>query len=259
MALPPPRGAVTVESASVVAPGTEVAILKGLGFSISAGDVVGVIGPSGAGKSTLARVLVGVWPASSGHARLDGADIAAWDKTELGPYLGYLPQDIELFEGSVAENICRFGEIDSERIVRAAVAAGVHDLILHLPNGYDTPIGVDGSALSGGQRQRIALARALYGDPVLLVLDEPNSNLDESGEAALLAAIRQTKALGHTVVLVSHRGSLLPVIDKLLVLRDGGLVAYGPRDQVLAYLQAQQQPVQPQGESAASGNQESGQ
>ena len=205
---------------------------------------MGVIGPSGAGKSTLARILVGIWVPAAGHARLDGGDITAWDSAQLGPHLGYLPQDIDLFEGTVAENICRFGEVDGQRIVEAGKAAGVHELILRLPKGYDTPVGVDGSALSGGQRQRIALARALYGEPALLVLDEPNSNLDDAGEQSLLEAVRQAKARGCTVVLVSHRSSLLPVIDKLLLLRDGCLAAYGPRDQVLAHLQGQQQ-VQP--------------
>ena len=241
MPLPAPKGTVTIEGATVMPPGTQTQILKNLNFRIEAGDVVGIIGPSGAGKSTLARLLVGIWPPGYGHVRLDGVEISSWNKRELGPFLGYLPQDIELFEGTVAENIGRFGALNGERVVAAAQSAGVHDLILHLPKGYDTPIGVDGSALSGGQKQRIALARALYGEPVLLVLDEPNSNLDEAGEAALINAIRQMKGLGKTVVLISHRGSLLPVIDKLLVLRDGTMAAYGPRDQVMAYLHGQQQ------------------
>mgnify|MGYP000692803220 FL=1 len=236
MRLPAPLGAVAVENAAVIPPGSKVPVLKGLNFAIPAGEVVCVIGPSGAGKSSLARLLAGIWAPAAGHARLDGADISAWDKSELGPYLGYLPQDIELFEGSVADNIARFSAVDSERVVTAARAAGVHDLILHLPQGYDTPIGVDGSILSGGQRQRIALARALYGEPVLLVLDEPNSNLDDAGEAALLQAIQKLKAQGKTVVLVSHRTGMLPVVDRLLVLREGGISSYGPRDQVLAQL-----------------------
>ena len=236
MRLPAPLGAVAVENAAVIPPGSKVPVLKGLNFAIPAGEVVCVIGPSGAGKSSLARLLAGIWAPAAGHARLDGADISAWDKSELGPYLGYLPQDIELFEGSVADNIARFSAVDSERVVTAARAAGVHDLILHLPQGYDTPIGVDGSILSGGQRQRIALARALYGEPVLLVLDEPNSNLDDAGEAALLQAIQKLKAQGKTVVLVSHRTGMLPVVDRLLVLREGGISSYGLRDQVLAQL-----------------------
>jgi ATP-binding cassette subfamily C exporter for protease/lipase len=243
MRLPAPLGAIAVENAAVIPPGSKVPVLKGLNFAIPAGEVVCVIGPSGAGKSSLARLLAGIWAPAAGHARLDGADISAWDKRELGPYLGYLPQDIELFDGSVADNIARFSAVDSERVVTAARAAGVHDLILHLPQGYDTPIGVDGSILSGGQRQRIALARALYGEPVLLVLDEPNSNLDDAGEAALLQAIQKLKAQGKTVVLVSHRTGMLPVVDRLLVLREGGISAYGPRDQVLAQLKGGTQVV----------------
>lgn len=251
MSLPPPQGNFAFEGVSVAAPATDALILKGLSFRISAGDVVCIIGPSGAGKSTLARTLVGLWAPAAGHARLDGVDVAAWDKSELGPYLGYLPQDIELFDGTVAENICRFSQVDSTRIVAAAQSAGVHDLILRLPQGYDTPIGVDGSSLSGGQKQRIALARAIYGDPVLLVMDEPNSNLDEIGEQALIDAIRQCKRRGCTVVLISHRTSLLPVVDKLLVLREGSMAAYGPRDQVLAHLKSDQsgQVAKPSAES----------
>lgn len=236
MTLPAPTGAIALENLSVVPPGSQVPVLKGLSLRINAGDVVAVIGPSAAGKSTLARALMGVWPAAAGHARLDGADIFTWDKQALGPYVGYLPQDIELFEGTVAENIGRFGELDSERIVEAARRAGVHDMILHLPKGYETPVGADGGALSGGQRQRIGLARALYGEPCLVVLDEPNSNLDETGETALLEAIGELKERGATIVFVSHGARLLAVADKVLVLRDGGLVAYGPRDQVLEHL-----------------------
>jgi ABC-type protease/lipase transport system fused ATPase/permease subunit len=205
------------------------------------GDVIGIIGPSGAGKSSLARLLVGIWSPSSGHVRLDGADVHAWPREDLGPYIGYLPQDIGLFEGTVAENIARFGPLEDAKIVAAARLAGVHDLILHLPQGYETPVGVDGGALSGGQRQRIALARTLYGDPTLLVLDEPNSNLDEVGESALVAAIAQAKARGATVIFVSHSARLIGVADKLLALREGQLNAYGPRDQVIAFLQQGQQ------------------
>ena len=249
LSLPQPRGEYRVESVVAAAPGGSVPILKGVSLAIPQGTVVGVIGPSGSGKSTLARLLVGVWGAASGKVRLDGADVHAWDKAELGPWIGYLPQDVELFDGTVAENIARFGELDSEAIVQAATLAGVHDMILHLPQGYDTPIGNAGCALSGGQRQRIALARALYGNPSVVVLDEPNSNLDDVGEAALVAAVKQLKAAGRTVVLITHRTSVLSVIDSLLVLRDGQVHAYGPPAEVLAALnQAAQK------ERAASAN-----
>ena len=232
MSLPAPRGQLTVESASTVAPGTRRMILKNLTFSITPGDVVAVIGPSASGKSTLARLLVGVWPAVTGSVRLDGASVYDWDKAELGPHLGYMPQDIELFDGTVAENIARFGEVDAEKVVEAARLVDMHEQILRLPMGYDTPLGTDGSNLSGGQRQRIGLARALYGDPSFIVLDEPNSNLDESGQKALLDAVGALKAAGKTVVLITHRMSTLAGVDKILMLADGALVAYGPRDEV---------------------------
>jgi ATP-binding cassette subfamily C exporter for protease/lipase len=186
--------------------------------------------------------------------RLDGADIAQWDKEELGPYIGYLPQDIELFDGTIAENIARFGPLESEKIIEAAERAGVHELILRLPQGYDTPIGPGGMVLSGGQRQRIALARALYGDVRLIVLDEPNSNLDDVGETLLIRALAEMKRQGRTVVVITHRTSVLAVVDRLLVLRDGMVHAYGPRDQVLAALQqaAAQAQAQSQGAQAAA-------
>ena len=245
MSLPPPKGEYRLENVVAGAPGSQQAILRGVSFLLPAGRVLGVIGPSGSGKSTLARLLVGVWPAANGKVRLDGADVHAWNKEELDPHLGYLPQDVELFEGTVAENIGRFGEIDAEAVVEAAQRAGVHDMILRLPNGYDTPIGTGGSVLSGGQRQRVGLARALYGDPAVVVLDEPNSNLDDVGEAALLNAISQLKTDGKTVVLITHRPSVLSVVDFLLVLRDGAVQAYGPRNEVLAALnQAAQQQAQ---------------
>lgn len=246
MSLPPPKGEYRLENVVAGAPGSQQAILRGVSFVLPAGRVLGVIGPSGSGKSTLARLLVGVWPAANGKVRLDGADVHAWNKEELDPHLGYLPQDVELFEGTVAENIGRFGEIDAEAVVEAAQRAGVHDMILRLPKGYDTPIGTGGSVLSGGQRQRVGLARALYGDPAVVVLDEPNSNLDDVGEAALVNAISRLKTDGKTVVLITHRPSVLSVVDFLLVLRDGAVQAYGPRNEVLAALnQAAQQQAQP--------------
>lgn len=245
MALPAPKGAVTLENLMASAPNSQTVILKGISAAINAGEIVGVIGPSASGKSTLARLLVGVWPAASGKVRLDGADIFAWDKAEVGPYIGYLPQDVELFEGSIAENIARFDEIDAEKVVKAAQRAGVHDVILRFPKGYDTPIGPAGSFLSGGQRQRIALARAIYGDPVLVVLDEPNSNLDDIGEQALVRAVLNLKAQGSTVVVVTHRTNIVSVVDKLMVLRDGTLQLYGPRNDVLTALAKAAQAIQP--------------
>ncbi|MES2013531.1 MAG: type I secretion system permease/ATPase [Pseudomonadota bacterium] len=238
MSLPAPTGEVTVENITVVPPKGELPVLKGLSFKINAGDVVGILGPSAAGKSSLARALLGIWRPRDGSVRLSGADIASWNTEDLGQYLGYLPQDIELFEGTVAENIARFAEVDSENVIAAAMAADVHDMILRLPKGYDTAIGVDGASLSGGQRQRLALARALYGDPALIVLDEPNSNLDEAGEAALIGTILQLKAKLRTVVVITHKLNVLSAVDKLLVLRDGALFAYGPRDKVLDHLKA---------------------
>lgn len=238
LSLPAPRGVLTVEGLVAAPPGAAAPVLKGVSFAAQPGEVTGVVGPSASGKSTLARLLVGVWPGAAGKVRLDGADVFAWNKLELGPHLGYLPQDVEIFEGTVAENICRFGTLDSERIVAAAQMAGVHEMILRLPQGYETPLGVGGSALSAGQRQRVALARALHGEPALVVLDEPNSNLDEAGDAALLQALRRLKQLGKTVVVVTHRSQVLQVVDKLLLLNDGQVVAFGPRDAVLQKLAA---------------------
>lgn len=239
MTLPPPAGHVTVEMASATAPATQRLILKNLSFAIAPGEVVAIIGPSASGKSSLARLLVGIWPAVTGSVRLDGASVFEWNKDELGPSIGYLPQDIELFDGTVAENIARFGRVDPEKVVEAARRVDMHEQILRLPQGYDTPLGTDGSNLSGGQRQRIGLARALYGDPSFIVLDEPNSNLDESGERALVEAIRALKSGRKTVVLITHRMSTLSAADKLLVLADGVLAAFGPRDEVLKAVQAQ--------------------
>ena len=234
MPLPPPTGRVAVEAVSAAPPGTRNMVLRNVSFTIDAGQVVAMIGPSASGKSSLARLLVGIWGPVMGTVRLDGADVFTWNKDELGPYIGYLPQDIELFEGTIAENIARFGEIDSNKVVQAATRTGMHEHILRLPNGYDTPLGEAGAALSGGQRQRIGLARAIYGDPSLIVLDEPNSNLDDQGEAALIETIKDLKARGKTVVLITHRMGTLSVVDKVLVLQEGAVTAFGLRDEVLA-------------------------
>nr|WP_242482230.1 type I secretion system permease/ATPase [Thiocystis violacea] len=234
MTLPAPDGQISVDGVLAAAPGSNVPVLRGIRFDIAANEVVGVIGPSAAGKSTLARVLLGVWPVASGKVRLSGADISHWNRDELGPYVGYLPQDVELLDGTVSENIARFGQVEADKVVAAAKRAQVHEMILCLSKGYDTPIGEGGAVLSGGQRQRIGLARAMYGQPVLVVLDEPNSNLDDQGEAALVKAIAQLKADGATVVIITHRPSVLSSVDKILVMREGMVELFGPRDQVLS-------------------------
>ncbi|MDQ5911103.1 MAG: ATP-binding cassette, subfamily type secretion system permease/ATPase [Pseudomonadota bacterium] len=249
LSLPPPKGALTLEGIVVVPPGAQTPALRGVSLSIAAGEVVGVIGPSAAGKSTLARATLGIWPLYAGKVRLDGADIQNWNRDEVGPYLGYLPQDIELFDGTIAENIARFGDVDPEQVVAAARKAGVHEMILQLPKAYDTRIGEAGSVLSGGQRQRVGLARALYGDPVLVILDEPNSNLDDLGEAALAQAMIDLKRRGSTVLIISHRLSILGVVDKILVLRDGQAQIFGPSDQVLAQFI---RPAAPAGQPSAT-------
>lgn len=236
--LPAPTGQVAVEQLVVAAPGSRTPILRNVQFAVPAGTTVGIIGPSASGKSTLARALLGVWPAQHGSVRLDGAELSQWDKTALGPYMGYLPQDIELFEGSISDNIARFGTPEPQKIIAAAQRAGVHDMILQQPNGYDTLIGAGGVSLSGGQRQRIGLARALYGEPRMIVLDEPNSNLDEVGERALAQAIVEVKATGATVFIITHRTSILSQVDRLLVLKEGAVLKFGPTAQILAELQA---------------------
>lgn len=236
MQLPAPVGNLAVEAVHVTPPGAKSPVVHGVSLQLNAGDVLGIIGPSASGKSTLARAILGIWPPVSGKVRLDGADIASWDRDDLGPYVGYLPQDIELFDGTISDNICRFGTVDPEKVVTAAKLAGVHELILRQPEGYDTVIGGAGGVLSGGQRQRIGLARAIYGSPKLLVLDEPNSNLDDQGEKELVAAIMRIKAQGCTVIIISHRTLILSAVDKLLVLKEGTAVSFGPRDQVLQAL-----------------------
>ncbi len=234
LALPAPTKSLKVESLSVMAPGTQTLLLGGVSFELTAGSVLAVIGPSAAGKSTLARALTGVWPLARGAVRLDGAALASWSVAELGRHIGYLPQDVQLFDGSITENIARFEQQpDSQRVVAASAAAGVHEMVLRLPNGYETRIGEGGSVLSAGQRQRIALARALYGEPFLLVLDEPNSNLDADGEKALVNAIARVKARGGIVVVIAHRPSVLTAADTVVVISGGQLTAIGPKDEVL--------------------------
>ena len=245
MELPAPKGELLLEGVMVVPPNAKQPSLKGISLHVNKGDVVGIIGPSAAGKSSLARVILGLWPLASGKVRLDSADIAQWDKELLGKYIGYLPQDIELFEGTVSENICRFTEVDSQKVVEAAQIAGVHEMILRLPEGYDTLIGAGGATLSGGQRQRVGLARALYGSPVLVVLDEPNSNLDDVGEAALVEAIKILKTKGTTVILITHRPNILQVTNKLALMQQGMLQMYGDTGEVLQKLQQANNPQTP--------------
>ena len=255
MPLPEPKGYLQVESLVAGAPNSGGAnaapILKGIAFGLAPGEVLAVVGPSAAGKTTLARLLVGLWPAASGKVRLDGADVFTWNKAELGPHLGYLPQGVELFDGTLAENISRFGATEPAKVKAAAKAVGLHDYIMSLPQGYDSPVGSEGAILSGGQRQRVGLARAIYGDPVFVVLDEPNSSLDEAGDAALASAISELTARGSTLVVMTHRTSVLAVADKLLVLRDGQMHAFGPRDEVLAALTKANAELQAQAQAAA--------
>ncbi len=240
MSLPEPQGELTAESAVITPPGTKLPAVKGVSFTIKKGMLVGILGPSGAGKSTLVRGLLGIWPTSSGKIRLDGADVFTWNREELGSSIGYLPQDVELFEGTVSENISRFGELDSEAVIRASKAADVHEMILRFQDGYDTVIGPAGGTLSGGQRQRIGLARALYGDPALIVLDEPNANLDEAGETALTKAMTGLRHANVTVLVVTHRPNILAAMDNIMILNDGQIIAFDQRDKILTQLQSQQ-------------------
>ena len=233
MSLPRPQGSVTVENIVAGAPGGRAPILRGVSFAVGAGELLGVVGPSAAGKSSLARVLVGVWRVTAGAVRLDGSDLMHWDPRALGRHLGYLPQDVELFGGTVAENIARFEEIDDEAVIAAAALAGCHELIQNLPDGYNTHIGENGHVLSGGQRQRIGFARSLYRMPSLIVLDEPNANLDAAGEEALLAALQKLKTMGVTVILVTHKVNILSMVDKLLILQEGMVQTFGARDEIL--------------------------
>ena len=238
-----PKGDVVLKEVVASAPGRKEPILKGISALMPAGTVTVVLGASGSGKSTLARVLLGIWPHEKGDVLLDGEPILKWDRMGLGPHIGYLPQDIELFDGTIAENIARAGQVVSEKVIAAAEASGLHQMILRFPKGYDTPMGEAGSLLSGGQRQRIGLARALYGEPALVVLDEPNANLDDEGEAALVRAVQVMKSKGKTVVLISHRPGIVGVADRLLILHQGTVQASGPRDGVLAALQKQREEI----------------
>ncbi len=242
LSLPDPKGNIRFENVVTVPPLGKNPVLKGISLQINSGEVVGVIGPSAAGKSSFAKVAVGVWPPTSGHVRIDGADIHQYNNQDLGRHIGYLPQDIELFEGTIAQNIARFEEeVESEKIIEAAKLSGTHELILNLPDGYETRVGVGGMSLSGGQKQRIGLARALFGTPKIVVLDEPNSNLDDSGEYALMLAIRQLKELGTTVIFITHKKNILALADKLLTIKDGTVIYYDERDKVLHALAANTQ------------------
>jgi ATP-binding cassette subfamily C protein EexD len=234
--LPAPKGAISVENLIVVPPNSQIPSIKGITLAVPAGEIVAIIGPSAAGKSTLARTMLGVWQPHAGKVRIDGAELSHYNKAELGKHIGYLPQDIELFEGTVSENIARYNEPDPAKVVEAAQIAGVHDMILQLPEGYDTPIGVGGATLSGGQRQRIGLARALYDFPKIVVLDEPNSNLDDLGEQALVNAILYLKQKGTTVILITHRPAILNITDRIALLVEGTLKMYGPSAEVIAAL-----------------------
>lgn len=243
VSIPRPEGMLTVDNIVYRAPNSDKPILAGISFSLAAGEALAVIGPSAAGKSTLARLLTGVWAANNGSVRLDGADLAYWPREQLGPWMGYVPQDVELFDGTIADNIARLGEVDSEAVIRAANRANAHDLILGLEKGYDTRVGEHGGRLSPGQRQRIALARALYGDPRLVILDEPNANLDGEGEIALAQAMSGLRSEGVTTVVITHRPSLIAHVDKILMLKDGRVQKFGPASEVMKAMQQQAQVI----------------
>jgi len=232
--LPVPKGDLSVEQVVFGFKGQERPVIKQVSFYLSVGESLAIVGPSAAGKSTLARLIVGLWKPVLGKVRLDGADIAAWPRARLGPYVGYLPQNVELFAGTVSQNIARMGEVDSTAVIDAAKRADAHEMILRLPHGYDTFVGEGGAFLSGGQRQRVALARALYGKPRLVVLDEPNSNLDVEGEAALIKAIQRMKTDGVTLLVITHRSKILTIMDKILLLRDGIIEKLGPASEILS-------------------------
>ena len=244
MELPAPKGFISVEGVYAKPPASNKYTLENLNFSINKGDILGVIGASAAGKSTLARIILGVWPVQIGTVRIDGADISQWDREHLGKYIGYLPQDIELFSGTISENIARFNEVDSQKVIEAAMKAGVHEMILRLPEGYDTVIGSGAVVLSGGQRQRIGIARAIYDNPVFVVLDEPNSNLDEQGELALLKTVEELKQSGTTVVIITHRPNILKVTNKILIMNSGKIERYASTEEILGAVAKQNQSAQ---------------
>jgi ATP-binding cassette subfamily C protein EexD len=235
MPLPAPKGELSLEKILVTPPGAPTPVIRGVSLVVEAGSMLAVIGPSAAGKSTLARAMLGIYRPVAGAVRLDSAELDQWDREELGRYIGYLPQDVELLDGTVSENIARFGVIDPAKVVAAAQAAGVHDMILRLPDGYDTRL--VGNVVSAGQRQRIGIARALYGSPTFIVLDEPNSNLDQDGDAALMTTLAALKHQARTVVVITHRNNVLSLVDKILVMGEGQIAVYGDRDKVLAILQ----------------------
>lgn len=253
MSLPKPKGFLSMENVYAAPPGMKQAVIKNISFAIKPGDVLGIIGPSAAGKSTLAKVAVGIWPSTPNAARIDGADVYRWNKDELGPALGYMPQDIDLFPGTVSENIARFTEFEAKDVIDAAKLAGVHDMILHFQDGYDTVVGDGGMGLSGGQKQRLAFARAVFGNPSLVVLDEPNSNLDESGEAALVSAIRALQARNATVLVITHRVPILQVTNKLMLMQDGMVQLFGSTQEVMDALQKQASTISSEGIGSSNG------
>ncbi|TNJ34112.1 type I secretion system permease/ATPase [Prosthecochloris vibrioformis] len=232
------RGDVRVEGLSASAAGGSIPILHGIDATFRPGELVAMVGPSGSGKSTFARCLAGIWPETSGVVLVDSIPVEAWDRSILGPHIGYLPQDVELFDGTFAENIARFQEVDPDKVIAAATATGIHEMILRFPKGYDTPIGMGGSMLSGGQRQRVALARALYGNPSIIILDEPNANLDEAGERALGSVLRHMADAGKTVLLITHRPAVLALADRIMVMQEGHILHNGPRDEILNILKS---------------------
>lgn len=244
MSLPAPVGKLSVEGIVAAAPGAFTPIIRGVSFNAQPGELIVMTGPSGSGKTTLAKLLVGIWPTSSGKVRLDGADIYTWDKAQLGPYLGYLPQSIELFDGTLAQNIARFADVDRAEVEAVVSRVGLQEFVESLPEGLETQIGANGAFLSGGQRQRVGLARAIYGTPKFLLLDEPNSSLDDAGELALMATLRHLKQCGCTVIVISHRVSVIPASDKLMILKDGQLAAFGPTNEVIAELNQRKMQMQ---------------
>jgi len=236
MALPPPTGRLVVSAASALPPGSDKPVLTDIQFALEPGQVLAIVGPSAAGKTSLVKLLLGVWRPSQGSVRLDGVELSDWSHDEVGPLIGYVPQEIDFHEGTVAENIARLGEVRAEQVVAATQAIHMHETILTFPKGYDTPLGDTGFTPSGGQRQRLAIARALYGMPRYVVMDEPNSNLDEQGEQALMDAVQALKSAGSTVILTTHRPRLIGLVDRMLLLRDGRQVAFGDAQEIMQAL-----------------------